>query len=201
MAPRQISTAIKKDCNLTDEHVALIDDSTAQHAKQAPPVEMYSVQDSFASIGPDEGVANILVPTPDRLDVASAIVALWEMKGPAEGDVQGSTKLHLSARTVVEMVNNIVNDLKLKTDFAATVKKMQNRAKEFVMHCLHYTHDNCYAIWDATSITDQVLSIGQHGSSPYEPDRLLLPAAADVGIFGQPEILHLGLFLCVQRRR
>ena len=172
MASQQISTAIKEDWNLTVQQVDLINDSTAQHAKQAPPVEMYSIQDSFASVGPDEGVANILVPTPDRLDVASAIVALWEIKGPAEGDVQGSTKLHLSAKTVVEMVNNIVNDLKQKAGFAATVKKMQGKAKDFIMHCLHNTHDNYYAIWDATSITDEVLSIGQVGARPYEPKDL-----------------------------
>ena len=120
----------------------------------------------------DEGVANILVPTPDRLVEASTVLAVWELKVPAEGDVNGSTKLHLSATTVVEMVNNVVNDLKQKEGFAATVMKMQGKAKDFVMHCVHNAHDSHYAIWDATSITDEVLSIGQVGARPYEPKEL-----------------------------
>ena len=171
MAPQHISTAIKEAWDLTDEHVALINDSSTAHHNAGPaPVMMY--MSAAAAIGPDEGVTNILVPTPDRLDEASAIVALWGLEDPAEGDVHGSTKLHLSARTVVEMVHDLVTDLKQKIGFAATVKKMQGKAKDFVMHCLHNSHNNNYAIWDATSITDQVLSIGQVGVRPYEPKDL-----------------------------
>jgi hypothetical protein len=168
MAPQHISTAIKEEWSLTDEQVALIEASTAHSAQPG------LVGSAASAIGLHGGndVAIVLVPTPDRLDTASTIVALWGIKEPSEGDIHGSTKHHLRGKTLVETVIHVVRELKQKKGFAATALRIQDKAKAFILHCLHNAHDDNYAIWDATSITNQTLSIGQDGASTYEPEEL-----------------------------
>lgn len=169
MAPQHISTAIKEEWSLTDEEVALIEASTAHSVKPG----LVTMSNCAAPANaPDEDIVNILVPTPDRLEQASAIVATWGVKDPSKGDLSGSTKFHLNAKTVVETVRNLVKELKQKKGFLATAHNMQDKAKTFIMQCLHNVNDDNYAIWDATSITKQVLSIGQDGASTYEPEEL-----------------------------
>jgi hypothetical protein len=174
MAPQHVSTAIKEEWSLTDEQVDLIEASTAHSAQAfaAHKAKPGLVSGAAPAIAPDEDIAKILVPTPDWLEQASGIVATWGVKEPSKGDLSGSTKFHLNARTVVEIVNNLVKELKQKKGFLATAHKIQDNAKEFVIQSLHSAHDDNYAIWDATSITKQVLSIGQDGASSHEPEEL-----------------------------
>ena len=174
MAPQHVSTAIKEEWSLTDEQVDLIEASTA-HSTQAfaaHKLKLGLLHSAAPAIAPDEDIAKILVPTPDWLEQARGIVATWGIEEPSKGDLSGSTKFHLNAKTVLETVNNLVKELKQKKGFLATALKVQDKAKEFVMQSLHNAHSDNYAIWDATSITKQVLSIGQDGASSYEPEEL-----------------------------
>jgi hypothetical protein len=191
MAPQHVSTAIKEEWSLTDEQVDLIEASTAHSAQAfaAHKTKLGLVNSAAPAVAPDEDVAKILVPTPDWLEQARGIVATWGVEEPSKGDLTGSTKFHLNAKTVLEMVNNLVKDLKQKKGFLATALKVQDKAKEFVMQCLHNAHDDNYAIWDATSITKQILSIGQDGASSYEHEEL----SSEEDNYGQ---LHLALGYC-----
>ena len=176
MASQHISTAIKEEWSLTDEQVHLIEASSAHSAQaiaahNAKPGLVNSAAPAIA-IAPDEDIVKILVPTPARLEQARGIVATWDIKEPSKGDLSGGTKFHLHARTVIEMVYNLIKDLKKKKGFLATAIKMQAKATEFVTQSLNSALDDNYAIWDATSITKQVLSIGQDGASSYEPEEL-----------------------------
>jgi hypothetical protein len=163
MAAQHISTAIKEEWGLTDEEVALIESSTAHSAK--PGLVNRAVT--------GENIANILVPTSDRIDIASAIVAEWGVSAPVHGDLTSSTKHYLDVVAVMKMVTTLVDALRQMPGLVATANRMRPRAKEFIFQCLNNMHDNNYAIWDATSITEQILSIGEDGASTYKPEELV----------------------------
>lgn len=180
MAAEHVSTAVKEEWSLTDEEVALIEASTARSAEPG----LVDSAAPFTARNVDVHNATILVPTTPLGNMAGSHVASWPVQHPSAGDLTGRIEHHLNSTEVMHRIHALVVLLRRHAGFTPAANAMGERARQFVLSCLGQPHDNDYAIWDATTITEQVLSISQNRTSTHQPEQL----ASNAFIYGQLQV-------------